>query len=165
MLNKCGPQFFAALALLLVVTTAPAALAEDTSDQEELELIIEQVRLGWLAADGTPFRENFLDFEGARYFESGGQNVGLSDLISHHVEPEAGAFEEFQLNFSNIETHIEGDFAWAIVDTEIMIILKSDGRKIHNKGHETFLFRSVDDQWKVIHTHSSSRPVKNQDHH
>lgn len=165
MLNKSGSLVLAAAALLLVMVAAPVVLAEDTSDQEALELIIEQVRLGWLAADGTPFRENFLDFEGARYFESGGQNVGLSDLISHHVEPEAGAFEEFQLNFSNVETHIEGDFAWALVDTEILITLKSDGRKIHNKGHETFLFRRVDGHWKVIHTHSSSRPVKNTDHH
>ena len=85
---------------------------------------------------------------------------GLSDLIGHHVEPEADAFKNFTLNFSNIETHIEGDFAWAIADTEIKATLKRDDRKIHNKGHETFLFRKLDGQWKVIHTHSSSRPVK-----
>jgi hypothetical protein len=83
---------------------------------------------------------------------------GISDDM--HVEPEADAFKNFTLNFSNIETHVEGDFAWAIADTEIKATLKSDGRKIDNKGHETFLFRKLDGQWKVVHTHSSSRPVK-----
>jgi len=135
------------------------AQAAGSADDAALREIIEAVRNGWLQADGTPFREHFQDFEGARYIESGGQNNGLTDLIGHHVEPEADAFKNFTLKFSNIETHVEGDFAWAIADTEIKARLKRDGRKIHNKGYETFLFRKVGGQWKVVHTHSSSRPV------
>ena len=149
-----------AYAILLLVAMTGLLQAGSISDEAALNGIIEAVRNGWLQADGQPFRQHFLDFEGARYVESGGQNKGLSDLISHHVEPEADAFEEFSLNFTNIETHIEGNFAWALADTEIKATLKRDGRVIHNKGHETFLFRKVDGQWKVVHTHSSSRAVK-----
>ncbi len=160
MLKKVQSCLFTAfVAFILIILMLPAQ-ADMASDDTALKEIIEAVRNGWLQADGTPFRENFLDFEGARYIESGGQNNGLSELINHHVEPEADAFEDFTLNFSNIETHLEGDFAWAIADTEIKATLKRDGRVIHNKGHETFLFRKVDGQWKVVHTHSSSRPVK-----
>ena len=143
---------------ILLVSIPMASMAGD--DDAALREIIEAVRVGWLNADGTPFREHFLDFEGARYFEGGGQNAGLTDLIEHHVEPEADAFESFSLEFSNIETHIENGFAWALVDTEIKAKLKSDGRVIHNKGRGTYLFRKVDDQWKVVHTNSASRPVK-----
>ncbi len=160
MLKKIKPHLFTVLATFVFIIMMQPALAESTDDDAALKEIIEAVRNGWLQADGAPFRANFLDFEGARYIDSGGQNNGLSELIDHHVEPEADAFEDFSLNFSNIETHIEGGFAWAIADTEIKATLKRDGKVIHNKGHETFLFRNVDGQWKVVHTHSSSRPVK-----
>lgn len=149
-------------ASLILLAVPAATMAQD--DNAELRAIIEAVRVGWLEADGTPFREHFLDFEGARYFEGGGQNVGLTDLIEHHVEPEADAFESFSLEFSNIETHIENGFAWALVDTEIKATLKRDGRVIHNKGRGTYLFRSVDGEWKIVHTNSASRPVKKEEH-
>ena len=149
-------------ATLILLAVPAATMAQD--DNAELRAIIEAVRIGWLEADGTPFREHFLDFEGARYFVGGGQNVGLTDLIEHHVEPEADAFENFSLEFSNIETHIENGFAWALVDTEIKATLKRDGRVIHNKGRGTYLFRSVDGEWKIVHTNSASRPVKKEEH-
>ncbi len=115
---------------------------------------------GWEQANGEPFREYFLDFEGARHVESGGQNVGLTDLIEHHVEPEGDALDSLELNFSNIDTNVEGEFAWAIADVEVNAMVKRDGREIHNRGIETFLFRRVDGIWMIVHTHSSSRPVK-----
>jgi SnoaL-like protein len=135
----------------------PARAQDD--DAAALISIIDAIAKGWEQADGTPFRDNFLDFEGARYIESGGQNAGLNDLITHHVEPEGDSLDSLDLSFSNIETHFEGDFAWAIAATEIKATLKTDKRVIHNRGYETFLFRRVDGEWKVVHTHSSSRPV------
>ena len=155
-----GIAFF--FVVLVILTVPVTTMAQD--DDAQLREIIEAVRIGWMEADGTPFRQHFLDFEGARYFESGGQNKGLIDLIEHHVEPEADAFESFSLDFSNIETHIESGFAWALVDTELKATLKRDGRVIHNKGRGTYLFRNVDGEWKVVHTNSASRPVKKEEH-
>jgi len=160
-MNKLfGIAFF--FVVLVILTVPVTTMAQD--DDAQLREIIEAVRIGWMEADGTPFRQHFLDFEGARYFESGGQNKGLIDLIEHHVEPEADAFESFSLDFSNIETHIESGFAWALVDTELKATLNRDGRVIHNKGRGTYLFRNVDGEWKVVHTHSASRPVKKEEH-
>ena len=96
----------------------------------------------------------------SRYVESGGQNEGLTDLIEHHVKPEGDALDNFELMLSDVETHVEGDFAWAIANVEFKATLKSEQRELHSRGYETFLFRLVDGKWKVIHTHSSSRPVK-----
>ena len=127
------------------------------NNEKLIENIIDDIRLGWENGDGAAFRKHFLDWDGARYFEGGGQNVGLEDLIVHHVEPEAEL--GLDLVFDNIQTHFEGNFAWAVVDTEIKLTLKS-GRKIHNKGHGTYLFRWVTDAWKVVHTQSASKPVK-----
>ena len=144
---------------LLAVALLGAQGVLANADDQALVDIIESVERGWETADGTPFRQHFLDFEGARYIESGGQNEGLEDLVTHHVEPEGDALDGLDLIFSNIETHVEGDFAWAVADVEVKATVNRDGRKIHNRGHETFLFRRVDGEWKVVHTHSSSRPV------
>jgi hypothetical protein len=145
-------------ALLFSGFLASPALAE--AEETALIEIIQDIEEGWEHGDGTPFRKHFLDFEGARYMESGGQNEGLDDLVENHVEPEGDVLSGLDLNFSNIETHIEGDFAWALANVEVKATVKRDNRVIHNRGYETFLFRKLDGQWRVIHTHSSSRPVK-----
>lgn len=137
-----------------------ATLHADSPDESQIIEIIGAVEQGWEDADGAPFREHFLDFHGARYIESGGQNSGLSDLIDNHVEPEGDALDSLELSFSNIEVHTEGFFAWAVADVEVIAVVKADKRRIHNRGYQTFLFRAVDGDWKVVHTHSSSRPVR-----
>ena len=156
-MNMIRTALFIPVAGLLLLANATLATADD---QAELVAIIAAVEAGWENGDGTPFREHFLDFEGARYVETGGQNEGLDDLVLHHVEPESGALDGMDLSFSDIEVHFEGDFAWAIADTEFQATVVSDGREIHSRGYQTFLFRKVDGVWKVVHTHSSSRPVK-----
>ena len=107
------------LTLLLAYGVATAQC-----DEEQLSHIIQAVEQGWENADGTPFRSHFLDFEGARYFESGGQNEGLDDLVENHVEPEGDSLKSLELDFSNIRTHVEGDFAWALTDTEITAVVR-----------------------------------------
>jgi len=147
---------------LVVGCTAPAAdlpaegVNSSVQDPELLAAILEDVRVGWERGDGAPFHEHFLNWEGARYFEGGGQNTGLDDLVVNHVEPEAEL--GLTLNFTNIQAHFEGDFAWAVVDTEIRLTMP-DGRAIHNRGHGTYLFRWVGDAWKVVHTQSASSAV------
>lgn len=152
-------KHFAAICLTLGLLAGwvPRSSAAPMPDATALEAILEDIRVGWQQGDGKPFYRHFLDWDGARYFEGGGQNVGLRDLVVNHVEPEAKL--NLRLEFSNIQTHVEGDFAWAVVDTEIRLTTR-DGRDIHNKGHGTYLFRRIDGVWKVIHTQSGSSPVR-----
>ena len=138
----------------------PQQLQAQDDESAALVAIIDAIEKGWEQGDGTPFREHYLDFEGARYVESGGQDSSLTHLIEHHVVPESGSFDNFEVTFSNIDTHFEGDFAWAVADFEYKAIVKSDQRELHSRGYETFLFRRVDGNWMIVHTHSSARPVK-----
>ena len=142
------------LTLLLLPLTAQA-----DSDEEQIHNILNAIITGWETASGEPFRKHFLDYDGARYVESGGQNKGLTDLIEHHVEPEGDALK-LDLTFNNPVINIEGDFAWVIVDTEVRGTVYKTGREIHNKGFETIILQRIDGNWKVLHTHSSGRPVK-----
>lgn len=158
----------AAVLLLVLAGSGCAPSSSDAAPQDSpveevahdpslLEGILEDIRVGWEQGDGAPFYRHFLDWEGARYFEGGGENVGLRDLVENHVEPEAEL--GLELEFSNIQTHFEGRFAWALVDTEIRLTTP-DGRDIHNTGHGTYLFRWIDGRWRVIHTQSASSPVR-----
>lgn len=160
-MKRCGKRISSGrnwlLGLLLLQGTL-GAQAEAVEDR--LRAILADIESGWEQADGQPFRDHFLDYEGARYIEGGGQNEGLDDLIEHHVKPEGDAFDEFDLSFSNIEIHLEGDSAWAITDVELTAVLKSSGERIHRRGYGTYLFRRLEDGWKVVHTHSSSRPMR-----
>jgi hypothetical protein len=144
--------------LILVFALVVLSCDKNIADHSEklIENIIDEIRLGWENGNGTAFRKHFLDWDGARYFEGGGQNVGLEDLIVNHVEPEAEL--GLKLEFTNIQVHFEENISWAVVDTDIKLTTKS-GRKIHNKGHGTYLLRWVNGVWKVVHTQSASRPV------
>jgi hypothetical protein len=136
-----------------------ASIAKDPKTQKIIH-IIQRIKYGWENGDGTPFRKHFLDFKGARYIESGGQNPGLDSLVNHHVEPEKDAFEYMKLDFNNIEVHFEDDFSWAVADTRFRAKAKKSDKEYDKSGYQTFLFRLIDNQWKVVHTHSSSRDYK-----
>lgn len=129
----------------------------NATDKDQIKDIIKQIEYGWENGDGAPFKKHFFDFKGARYFESGGQNVGLSDLIEHHVEPEKDALVFLSLDFSNIQTHVEDDFAWTLVDTTVQGKVRKSGETFNKTGFQTFLFKKVNGEWLIVHTHSSSR--------
>lgn len=133
---------------------------KDSADDVAIKAIITAIQKGWEEGDGTPFRSNFLDYEGARYFESGGQNTGLSDLVENHVEPEKHSIPDLKLGLSDLSIHYEGSFAWAVASTTVQGTAVKSGRIIDNTGKQTWLFRNVDGAWKVVHTHSSSRPAR-----
>ncbi len=154
----------ARIALPFAVALLSLKVAEaqevDDADRQALAEIIQSVERGWQQADGAPFRAHFLDFEGARYIESGGQNKGLADLIENHVEPEGDALSSFELRFSNIESHVESGLAWVVFDVELQATVNRTGEQIHRNGYSTYIFRRVGPDWKVVHTHNSTRPVK-----
>lgn len=69
-----------------------------------------------------------------------------------------------------IELHLTGNmsrYMWSIngikfadAEVEVEATVKRDGEEINNSGYEAFPFRRVSGEWKVVHSHSSSRPVK-----
>lgn len=158
--------------LLLVLSFSTIAYGDKGHNKDEQAIIdiISSIKYGWENGDDMPFRKNFLDFKGARYVESGGQNAGLDSLVEHHVEPEKDALEYLKLDFNDIEIHFEGNnksFAWAIADTRVKGKVNKNGHEFDKSGYQTFLFRKVGEQWKVVHSHSSSRdyrPKKKHNH-
>ncbi len=56
---------------LLCLSHSAAPLYAQENDAAALVAIIDAIEKGWEQGDGAPFREHYLDFEGARYIESG----------------------------------------------------------------------------------------------
>ena len=127
------------------------------TDKDEILAIINDIEYGWENGDGAPFEKHFLDYEGARYFESGGQNISLTDLIENHVEPEKDALYFLELNFSNVDIRIDNDFSWVTADTEVKGKVRRNDFEFDKTGHQTFLLKKINGNWRVLHTHSSSR--------
>ena len=111
-MKMSGRSVLPMLAFVAACTaSAPEPAAEGpgaAQDPALLEAILEDVRVGWEQGDGTPFYSHFLDWDGARYFEGGGENIGLEDLVVNHVEPEAELGPT--LGFSNVQTHFDPSF-------------------------------------------------------
>jgi len=131
-----------------------------SQDDVIIRTIISDIQKGWEQGDGKPFRQHFLDFNGSRYFESGGENTGLDDLVENHVEPEKNSIPDLKLGLSNLQINYESGFAWAVADTTVQGTLVKSGTVLDRTGKQTWLFRKVGDEWKVVHTHSSSRAAK-----
>ncbi|ASP49277.1 YybH family protein [Cognaticolwellia beringensis] len=158
-------KYITAILVLMMSFLSMAHGDKDHSNKDEKAIIdiINSIKYGWENGDGKPFRKNFLDFKGARYVESGGQNSGLNSLVEHHVEPEKDALEYLKLDFSEIEIHFEGEaksFAWAIAATRVKGKVNKSGKEFDKSGYQTFLLRKIDGFWKVVHSHSSSRDYK-----
>ena len=136
---------FLFLLSFLTVAAHEEPVQTKTGEQEIID-IISGIKYGWENGDGTPFRETFLDFKGARYIESGGQNQGLDSLVIDHVEPEKGAMEYMELDFNDIEVHFEGEnknFAWAIADTRFIAKLKKVVKSLIRKDIKHFYFEKL----------------------
>jgi hypothetical protein len=58
----------------------------ESNEQQRIARKIAAIEFGCEEVDGAPFREHFLDFDGAKCFESGGQNIGLGDLVVNHLQ-------------------------------------------------------------------------------
>ena len=136
-------------ASMALVSLSLIANAESNPDAS-IVAIIAAIEQGWEQGDGTPFRQHFLNTEGARYIESGGQNEGLDDLIDHHVEPEGDALQDFDLVFSNIESHIEAECLGALtyVCSNPAQVRHDEAMEHHAPADRARATRPVSKAWK-----------------
>ena len=64
-------------------------------------------------------------------------------MIEHHVEPEKDALVFLSLDFSNIQTHVEDDFAWTLVDTTVQERLGSLEKLSTKRGFKPFFLKKL----------------------
>lgn len=145
---------------LLLLLPVRAQESDSMKEEQQIRFIINEIAKGWEKGDTVVFRKYYTHDSTARMIETGDQNVGVEDLIQHHVLVERGYFEERGSLINAVEIHLARDFksAWSISDFEFWATTK-DGEHFHTKGFETMIWEKKNDGWKIIHSHYSAGKV------
>ncbi len=108
--------------------------------------------------------------EDAQVYESGGSEGTYSNYLDHHLGPELDYFESFTFSDYKIEAKVDLPYAFATETYVYTIKIKPDEEKgrqaktIKKKGVATSVLKKINNQWKIISTHSSSRNTKKASH-
>lgn len=133
------------------------AAADENSDALVLRCLLEAVQLGCKGPADEPLKRfvggnNELSAIPSRPTQS--RMVRGSDATTGQPA------RDMKLTFSNIENHIDGDYAWAICDVEAEVRMSESHESIRSRGRETFVFRRERGDWRPIYARSSPAWVK-----
>lgn len=151
------------LLVLLVSSSLAFAHNPDEENKAAIQQVIRGVARAWQDGDSVAFRKYFAGDKDIRMIEGGTQDIGVSDLIEHHLLPHHQEFAELEIDIKETEIHfVNGyDNAWAISDFDVQIKAR-DGKETRATGYETFIFRRFNGKWKIVHSHSSTQRVKSE---
>ncbi|MGB2759971.1 MAG: nuclear transport factor 2 family protein [Maribacter stanieri] len=102
----------------------------------------------------------------ASIFEQGKVEGTYSEYIDHHLGPELGHFKSFTFSDYTITSTINIPYAFTTENYLYTIILKEDKakgtkeRNIESKGVATSILQKIDGFWKIIHSHTSFKKLK-----
>jgi ketosteroid isomerase-like protein len=148
--------------LILTVNFTNAQNSEDTTDKEGVIIVMKAYKdaLQNLTTEGT-FE---LFTEDSEVFESGGVEGSYAHYIEHHLGPELGHFKSFTFSDYEIDAQVDDIYAFTTETYVYTIVLKpndqGESRTIVKKGVATSILKKIDEKWKIIKTHSSSRNKK-----
>ena len=121
----------------------------------------------WLKGYDAAFMAKDLDKLATFYhpdvtiYEGGGINNGWIDYRDRHLGPELKAFENLQFGHSNTKVTVLPGGQSAYATSEYSIKAKMGERDLDSRGLETLvLIKGADGNWKIRHSHTSSRPAR-----
>ena len=102
----------------------------------------------------------------ATVFEQGKVEGTYKDYIDHHLGPELGHFKSFTFSDYEINTTVNLPYAYTTENYIYTIVLKGDEAKgtqertIESKGVATSILEKTNGEWKIIHSHTSFKKLK-----
>jgi ketosteroid isomerase-like protein len=145
---------------VLVLAVPPFAMATQNEGNEAAAIE------AWLKGYDAAFNAKDLDALATFYhpdvtiYEGGGINNGWVDYRDRHLGPELKAFENLQFGHSNTTVSVLPGGQSAYATSEYFIKARMGDREIDSRGLETLvLIKGADGNWKIRHSHTSSRPA------
>ncbi len=89
-------------------------------------------------------------------YEGGGINPGWADYRDRHLGPELKAFANLKFSHQKLVVRLIGPDA-AYVTAEYLLDAMMDGKEIRSGGLATYVLIREGGQWKIRHSHTSSR--------
>ena len=102
----------------------------------------------------------------ATVFEQGKVEGTYEEYINHHLGPELGHFKSFTFSDYNIDITVNLPYAFTTENYLYTIVLKGDESKgkqertIESKGVATSILKKINGEFKIVHTHSSFKKLK-----
>jgi ketosteroid isomerase-like protein len=102
----------------------------------------------------------------ASVFEQGKVEGTYKDYIDHHLGPELGHFKSFTFSDYEIHTTVNLPYAYTTENYLYTIVLKGNEAKgtqertIESKGVATSILEKINGEWKIIHSHTSFKKLK-----
>lgn len=87
---------------------------------------------------------------------------GIAEDWTHyrdgHLAPELKELKDLRFRCESVVAEVSGDLGWATCEVSLQARLGE--KAIDSVGRETLVFRRVAGDWKIVHSHSSTRARK-----
>ncbi|WP_370641903.1 MULTISPECIES: nuclear transport factor 2 family protein [unclassified Tenacibaculum] len=138
---------------------------QEVKNQTDVDAVISVMKVYKDALQNLTTEGTFELFtKDSKIYESGGVEGTYSHYIEHHLGPELGHFKSFTFSDYEIDVKVDVPYAFTTETYIYTIVLNPDdkgiSRTIKKKGVATSILKKMDDEWKIIKTHSSSRNKK-----
>lgn len=146
----------AAAFLLIALSTAPYATAQDSADERAIEALIGRYAQMVDRADLKMADELFSTAPEVTFIYPLGEDRGRSQIESDLIQNLMGTtFSERQLTPKDISVHVYGDTAWSEFQWDFIAKVRKDGSPLHSQGVETQIYCRTDGRWRIVHVHYS----------
>jgi len=137
-------------AFMLLLAYPPGTNTDEVKKLRELILAHAQaIEKG----DFETLNKQWYDGEGVSVFEQGSANNSWAEYRDNHLKPELDAFENFKYAYENIKIEAGSQLSFATMNYKLSARYK--GKDINSGGLETMIFKKIDGNWRIVHTHIS----------
>ena len=148
--------------MILCFTVVSVMNGQEVKNQTDVDAVISVMKVYKDALQNLTTEGTFELFtKDSKIYESGGVEGTYSHYIEHHLGPELGHFKSFTFSDYEIDVKVDVPYAFTTETYIYTIVLNPDdkgiSRTIKKKGVATSILKKMDNEWKIIKTHSSSR--------
>lgn len=124
---------------------------------ETVERFSAALASGDLVAAGTELAPDVL------ILEAGGAERSAGEYLGGHAKGDAAFLKQAHVQLLRRTASVHGDLVWVASESELHV--SRDGKPVTVLSAETMLVRRVEEGWKIVHIHWSSRTKAPDGHH
>lgn len=141
--------------LLLIILSASIYSNAQNTNVEAVKAVLNKYREATEKLDVKGTEKLFTT--DSKVFESGGSEGSYAHYLEHHLGPEFKEFKSFKFNDYKVDITVDGNYAFATETYSYNIVLAKDNTEIKRKGVATSVLKKVNNGWKIMISHNSSR--------
>lgn len=140
----------------LIANISHVSAQAENVEAVEVRMFLEKLASLMQAGDLEAIGELYAPERSVHIIEGAGVNHGWEEYRDDHLRPELEAFSNLQYRYFAIEPQIRGNIAFAAFRYELSA--ETDGGSIDIEGRGTIILEKLNEQWKIVHSHTSGRP-------